>query len=48
MVYGISYISSKNGEKWYIASDKAGIGVSRAVRDSEMLEYPFIFDHASS
>lgn len=43
--YRIGYATSKNGRKWQLALDNAGIDISPTGWDSEMIEYPFIFDH---
>ena len=43
--YRIGYAISKDGRKWELELDKAGISVSLTGWDSEMIEYPFVFDH---
>ena len=43
--YRIGYASSKNGKNWQLALEEAGIDVSPDGWDSEMIEYPFAFDH---
>lgn len=43
--YRIGYASSKDGKKWMLELDKSGIDVSSEGWDSEMICYPFIFDH---
>lgn len=43
--YRIGYAESENGITWRLANDKAGITVSDSGWDSEMIEYPFVFDH---
>ena len=43
--YRIGYALSKDGRKWELALEDAGIDVSLDGWDSEMIEYPFIFDH---
>lgn len=44
--YRIGYAESVNGQDWIRMDDKVGINVSDAGDwDSEMIEYPFVFDH---
>jgi hypothetical protein len=43
--YRIGYAFSKDGRRWVLALEEAGIGVSSDGWDSEMIEYPFVFDH---
>lgn len=43
--YRIGYAVSENGRAWQLALDQAGIDVSRDGWDSEMIEYPFVFEH---
>ena len=43
--YRIGYAISKNEKNWELLLDKAGIDVSASGWDSEMIEYPFVFDH---
>ncbi|WP_216184154.1 hypothetical protein [Polynucleobacter sp. MWH-HuK1] len=43
--YRIGYAISKDGKSWVLALNEAGIDVSADGWDSEMIEYPFIFDH---
>lgn len=43
--YRIGYATSENGVNWKLDLDSAGIEVSTADWDSEMIEYPFVFDH---
>jgi hypothetical protein len=43
--YRIGYALSKDGRKWELALEDAGIDVSLNGWDSEMIEYPFVFDH---
>jgi len=43
--YRIGYATSPDGRIWRLALDKAGIEVSRGGWDSEMIEYPYVFDH---
>lgn len=46
--YRIGYAESETGVSWKLANDKAGITVSDFGWDSEMIEYPFVFDHLGS
>jgi hypothetical protein len=46
--YRIGYATSENGANWTLDLDAAGIDVSEAGWDSEMIEYPFVFDHAGT
>jgi hypothetical protein len=43
--YRIGYAEKKAGGEWEILFGKAGIDVSPSGWDSEMIEYPFVFDH---
>ena len=43
--YRIGYASSSDGKQWKLELNKAGIDVSASGWDSEMIEYPFVFDH---
>jgi hypothetical protein len=43
--YRIGYAYSIDGQKWELALQDAGINVSQDGWDSEMIEYPFVFDH---
>jgi hypothetical protein len=43
--YRIGYAFSVDGVSWENRLDEAGIDVSAAGWDSEMIEYPFVFDH---
>lgn len=43
--YRIGYALSTDGKKWELKIEEAGIDVSPAGWDSEMIEYPFVFDH---
>jgi len=43
--YRIGYAESYNGKDWILGLDRAGITVSTSGWDSEMIEYPFVFDH---
>lgn len=46
--YRIGYSHSSNGINWTNKLDKVGIDVSNSGWDSEMLCYPFVFDHNGS
>lgn len=43
--YRIGYAESKNGRQWSRLDHTVGIDVSKTGWDSEMIEYPFVFDH---
>ena len=43
--YRIGYAASCDGRGWILSLDTAGIDVSGEGWDSEMIEYPFVFDH---
>jgi len=43
--YRIGYAESENGRNWIRRDDFSGINVSASGWDSEMIEYPFVFDH---
>jgi len=43
--YRIGYAESADGIKWTRMDEKVGIDVSPSGWDSEMIEYPFVFDH---
>jgi hypothetical protein len=43
--YRIGYAVSRTGEEWELRLDEVGIDVSADGWDSEMIEYPFVFDH---
>jgi hypothetical protein len=43
--YKIGYAESNDGRTWVRHDHLAGIDVSPAGWDSEMIEYPFVFDH---
>jgi hypothetical protein len=43
--YRIGYAVSEDGKHWQLALEKAGIDVSKEGWDSEMIAYPFVFDH---
>jgi hypothetical protein len=44
--YRIGYAESPDGVEWTRKDNKAGIDVSARGWDSEMIAYPFVFDHA--
>ena len=44
--YRIGYAHSADGKSWRLDLDNTGIDVSAHGWDSEMIEYPFVFDHA--
>ncbi|BAO87307.1 hypothetical protein [Caballeronia cordobensis] len=46
--YRIGYAESADGVKWARLDAQSGIDVSKAGWDSEMIEYPFVFDHAGA
>ncbi len=43
--YRIGYATSLDGRIWRLALEEVGIDVSSEGWDSEMIEYPFVFDH---
>ena len=43
--YRIGYAHSHDGAAWELRLDEAGIDVSSSGWDSEMIEYPFVFEH---
>lgn len=43
--YRIGYAKSENGLDWRLQLEKAGISPSAQGWDSEMIEYPYVFDH---
>lgn len=43
--YRIGYAESEDGKHWSRCDMLAGINVSTSGWDSEMIEYPFVFDH---
>lgn len=43
--YRIGYARSQNGRTWELRLNETGIEVSPTGWDSEMIEYPFVFDH---
>jgi len=44
--YRIGRATSADGERWALRLGDAGIDVTPGAWDSEMIEYPFVFDHA--
>jgi hypothetical protein len=46
--YRIGYARSGDGLAWEVRLDESGIDVSPDGWDSEMIEYPFVFDHAGA
>lgn len=46
--YRIGYAESTNGRDWRRLDNQVGINVSIDGWDSEMIEYPFVFDHKGS
>ena len=46
--YRIGYALSNDGKRWTLALNRSGIDVAREGWDSEMIEYPFVFDHKGS
>ncbi|MBC7405122.1 MAG: hypothetical protein H7252_05505 [Cytophaga sp.] len=45
--YRIGYAESDDGRQWTRLDSKAGIDVSATGWDSDMIEYPFVFDHGN-
>lgn len=45
--YRIGYAHSENGEDWELGLEDVGIDVSPGGWDSEMLAYPFVFEHSN-
>ncbi|MDB4793610.1 hypothetical protein OAG63_01095 [Methylacidiphilales bacterium] len=43
--YRIGHALSKDGKKWNLSLETSGIDLSSNGWDSEMIEYPFVFDH---
>ena len=43
--YRIGKAYSNDGRKWKLSLSDSGIDVSDDGWDSEMIEYPFVFDH---
>ena len=45
MKYRIGYARSSNGDDWQLDLNNSGLDVSQSGWDSEMIEYPYVFDH---
>lgn len=45
LTYRIGYAESEDGRQWKRLDNQAGIDISPTGWDSEMIEYPFVFDH---
>ena len=43
--YRIGYAKSEDGIQWQLANEEAGISASSSGWDSQMIEYPCVFDH---
>ena len=43
--YRIGHAASKDGRKWELSLNETGLEVAAEGWDSEMTEYPFVFDH---
>lgn len=43
--YRIGYAESENGIHWERKDNEVGIDISKSGWDSEMIEYPFVFEH---
>lgn len=43
--YRIGYATTDEGTQWRLALEETGIDISPEGWDSEMIEYPFVFDH---
>lgn len=43
--YRVGYAHSSDGLQWHLSLEQTGITVSSQGWDSEMIEYPFVFDH---
>jgi hypothetical protein len=43
--YRIGYARSDDASSWDLRLQESGIDVSSSGWDSEMIEYPFVFDH---
>jgi len=43
--YRIGYAESADGRHWTRLDERSGIDVSASGWDSQMIEYPFVFDH---
>jgi len=48
MSYRIGFAESKDGISWQRKDEQVGITVSETGWDSEMIEYPFVFDHKNN
>lgn len=46
--YRIGYATSIDNQQWILKLDSVGIDVSIDGWDSEMIEYPFVFDHGNT
>ena len=46
--YRIGYAESPDGLHWERKDEDAGINVSKSGWDSEMIEYPYVFDHGGA
>lgn len=46
--YRIGYATCDRTESWTLNLENSGIDISQTGWDSEMIEYPFVFDHAGS
>lgn len=46
--YRIGYARAQDGQAWTLHEREAGITVSQSGWDSEMVEYPFVFDHGGA
>ena len=46
--YRIGYAKSADLQHWQLCLEETGIDVSHSGWDSEMIEYPFVFDHKGS
>ena len=46
--YRIGYAESVNGLDWIRLDDEVGIDISSSGWDSEMIEYPYVFNHKGS
>jgi hypothetical protein len=45
LTYRIGYAESEDGRQWKRLDNQVGIDISTTGWDSEMIEYPFVFDH---
>lgn len=46
--YRIGYARSEDGSQWRLALDESGIAVSPGAWDSDMIEYPFVWEHGGA